>query len=107
MSTRPERPAQAPSAHPDDPTSVTPSPGIPRPNSGPLATAASALSEYVGAISLIEVTVHSLESQEIASPEQNVLNQALRALWSVHDWIYDRSWPDSAAESDAERECQP
>jgi hypothetical protein len=50
MSTRPERPAQVPSVHPDDPTSVTPSPGIPRPNSGPLATAASALSECVGAI---------------------------------------------------------
>lgn len=107
MSTRPERPAQTPSAQPGDPSSAIPSPSIPPRDSVPLVNARSALSECVGAISLIEVTVHSLESQEIASPEQNVLNQALRALWSVHDWIYDRSWPDSAAESDADWDCQP
>ena len=33
--------------------------------------------------------MHSLESQEIASPEQEVLKRALNAIWLVHDWIYE------------------
>lgn len=49
--------------------------------------AAMALEECIGAICLVEVTLHSLESQEIASPEQEVLKRALKANWVVHDWI--------------------
>ena len=49
--------------------------------------AESALDECVGAICLVEVTLHSLEFQEIASPEQEVLKRALKAIWFVHDWI--------------------
>ncbi len=107
MSTRPERPAQGKPAHPSAPTSAATLPNVPRHDALRLASAGSALSECVGAISLVDVTVHSLESQQIACPEQEVLNRALRALWSVHDWIYDRMWPDNAAEPGRDRECQP
>jgi hypothetical protein len=107
MSTRPERPAQAPSAQPDDPTSAVPSPSIPRPKSGPLANARSALGECSDLISLIEVTVRSLESQDIACAEQNVLTRAIQMLSSLHDWLYDRMWSEAEAEHDLERECQP
>lgn len=31
--------------------------------------------------------MHSLEWQELASPEQEVLRRALKAIWFVHDWI--------------------
>jgi hypothetical protein len=31
--------------------------------------------------------LHSLEFQEIACPEQEVLKRALKAIWLVHDWI--------------------
>lgn len=57
-----------------------------------------ALDECVGAICLVEVTLHSLESQEIASPEQEVLKRALKALWVVHDWIDDLTFKDSERE---------
>jgi hypothetical protein len=107
MSTRPERPGQSPSAPPSDPTSAATVPSIPRHDALPLASAESAVRECVGAISLVEVTVRSLESQEIACSEQEVLNRALRALWSLHDWIYDRMWPGAAAERGRDRECQP
>jgi hypothetical protein len=107
MSAQPERPAQSPSAPGMDPTSATTVLSIPRHDALPLASAESAVRECVDAISLVEVTVHSLESQEIACSEQEVLNRALRALWSLHDWIYDRTWPDAAAERGRHRECQP
>lgn len=107
MSTRPDHPAQAQSAPPSDPTSAATLPNVPRHDALRLASAGSALSECVGAISLVDVTVHSLESQEIACPEQEVLNRAIHALWSVHDWIYDRMWPDNAADRRSDRECQP
>lgn len=65
--------------------------------------AAGALDECVGAICLVEVTMHSLESQEIATPEQEVLKRALKAIWSVHDWIYERR-PDDLDGKDTDRE---
>jgi hypothetical protein len=37
--------------------------------------------------------LHSLEFQDIASPEQEVLRRALKAIWLVHDWI-DELAPD-------------
>jgi hypothetical protein len=77
------------------------------PNSASSASALDPLDECIGAISLIQVTVHSLGSQDIAAPEQEVLKRALQALWSVHNWIYDRSWPDTAAQSDSGQECRP
>nr|WP_298724310.1 hypothetical protein [uncultured Steroidobacter sp.] len=61
------------------------------------------LHECVGAICLVEVTLHSLESQEIAFPEQEVLRRALKSIWSVHDWI-DELKPDDTAGESAERE---
>lgn len=64
------------------------------------------LSECVSAISLIQVTAHSLEAQDIAYSEQDVLNRAIQLLWSLHDWIHDRTWLETAAERGRERECQ-
>jgi hypothetical protein len=61
------------------------------------------LDECVGAICLVEVTLHSLESQEIASPEQEVLRRALKSIWSVHDWIYELESHDTDGEN-ADRE---
>jgi hypothetical protein len=107
MSTRPEHPAPGPSTHSGEPTSAVPSPSIPRPETVPFPSAASALSECSGAISLVQVTVHSLESQDIACPEQEVLTRAIQALWAVHDWIHDRMWSDIEAERNRDRECQP
>lgn len=75
----------------------------PRESFGP-KTAESALKQCLGAISLIDVTVHSLESQQIAASEQDVLTRALQALWSVHNWIYDRMWPDTGAERGSDQE---
>jgi len=39
------------------------------------------------AVSLVEVTQRSLESLDIAYPEQEVLKRVLKVIWSVHDWI--------------------
>lgn len=106
MSARPERPAQG--QHPKTSASMAESPSSAPPRECfDSKSAQSALRECVGAISLLEVTVHSLESQQIACSEQEVLNRAIRALWSVHNWIYDRMWLDKAAERGSDRECQP
>jgi hypothetical protein len=51
------------------------------------ASAESVLDECIAAISLVDVTVHSLESQEVASSEQEVLKRALEAIWLIHDWV--------------------
>jgi hypothetical protein len=108
MSTQPEPPVRGQPAPPKTrpSTAESRSSAPPRESSHP-TRAESALKECVGAISLVDVTVHSLESQQIAAPEQEVLNRAIRALWSVHDWIYDRMWPDTAAEPGRDREAQP
>jgi hypothetical protein len=108
MSARPEGPAQGRSAHPKTTASTAESPNSAPPRESSCPTSAeSTLNECLGAISLVEVTVRSLESQAIACSEQEVLNRALRALRSVHDWIYDRMWPDHAAERGSDRGCQP
>lgn len=107
MSTRPDRPAQDPSAHLGAPTSAVPSPSIPRRDSVLPPSAASALSECSAAISLLQVTVRSLDVQDIGCPEQEVLTRAIQALWAVHDWIHDRMWSETEAEHARERECQP
>lgn len=57
-------------------------------DSSRLANAESALDECVGAVCLVEVTLRSLESREIGSPEQEVLRRALKSIWYVHDWVY-------------------
>jgi hypothetical protein len=54
-----------------------------------LAGLESALDECVGAVCLVEVTLRSLESREIGSPEQEVLRRALKSIWHVHDWVYE------------------
>lgn len=63
------------------------------------------LRECVGAICLVEVTLHSLESQEIGFPEQEVLRRALKSIWSAHDWI-DELKPDDTAGESADRESE-
>ncbi len=62
------------------------------------------LNECVGTICLVEVTLHSLESQEIGFPEQEVLRRALKSIWSVHDWIYELKPHDTNGELDREGE---
>ena len=64
---------------------TSPRPGAPLP-----VSIDSILEECVSATSLIEVTLHSLEAQEIAHPEQEVLKRALKVIWSVYDWIDNR-----------------
>ena len=66
-------------------------------------SAETILNECVGAICLVEVTLHSLESQEIAYPEQEVLRRALKLIWSVHDWIYELK-PQHKEDEVADRE---
>lgn len=77
-----------------------------RQKSSTSASTHSALDECVGAICLVEVTLHSLEWQEIASPEQEVLKRALKAIWVVHDWIDDLAFKELKSE-DADREGEP
>lgn len=72
--------------------------------SSTLANAGSALAECVGALCLVEVAMHSLEWQEIAFPEQEVLKRALRSIWSVHDWINELRPNDLDHEPDGEDE---
>jgi len=47
----------------------------------------TAINECIVAISLVEVTWHSLDSQDIASPEQEVLRHALTVMWAIHDLL--------------------
>jgi hypothetical protein len=86
MKTRRKRAAK----RPPTPDKSAPSADSPAPScqkSSKLASAGSALDECVGALCLVEVAMHSLEWQEIAFPEQEVLKRALKSIWSVHDWI--------------------
>ena len=62
-----------------------------RPSAATTLDTEHVLDQCVGASCLVEVTLHSLESQEIACPEQEVLKRALRAIWSVYDWIDELS----------------
>ena len=66
----------------------------------------TALDECVGAICLVEVTLHSLQSQEIGFPEQEVLRRALWAIWCVHDWVYELT-PDDLNGAAPKRENEP
>jgi hypothetical protein len=88
MSARRKRAGKRPPARPKKNPSKTRSPAAsPRRISPALAGAQEALEECIGAICLVEVTLHSLESQEIATPEQEVLKRALKTIWCVHDWM--------------------
>ena len=73
----------------------------PRPRTAAPVSARSILDECMAATSLIEVTLHSLEQNEIGHPEQEVLKRALKVMWVVHDWI-DESNPDLGDEDDDE-----
>jgi hypothetical protein len=44
----------------------------------------------------VEVTQRSLEADDLAHPEQEVLKRALKSIWAVHDWI-DALPPDEVA----------
>lgn len=72
--------------------------------SSKLASAGSALDECVGALCLVEVATHSLEWQEIAFPEQEVLKRALKSIWSVHDWINELGPDELDEQADGEDE---
>ena len=103
MNTRRKRAAKGPSPAPkkDKPVAASPAKSSRRDSSN-LAGIGSALDECVGAICLVEVTLHSLEWQEIAFPEQEVLKRALKSIWSVHDWINELRPYDLDDEADAE-----
>ena len=99
MNARRKRAAKRPSPPPEKDNPVASSPAnSSRRDSSNLAGIGSALDECVGAICLVEVTVHSLASQEIASPEEEVLKRALKALWVVHDCIDDVAFKDREGE---------
>jgi hypothetical protein len=69
-------------------------------------SAQTILCECTGAICLIEVTMHSMESREIGHPEQEVLRRALTLIWSMHDWI-DESRSDDADDVSDEEGDEP
>jgi hypothetical protein len=71
-----------------------------------LASAESVLDECIAAVSLVDVTVHALESRELASSEQEVLKRALEAIWFVHDWIDGLELDDLCARVES-REVEP
>lgn len=55
---------------------------------------ATTITDIVAAISLVEVTMRSLETQESGAPEQVVLEQALKKLWAVHDLLIEVATDD-------------
>ena len=67
-------------------------------------SAQTAFIECLGAICLVEVTLHSLESQEVAFSEQEVLKRALKAIWFVHDWIDSLKLDDLEAKDTARKD---
>jgi hypothetical protein len=104
MSARRKHAGKGQSARPKKNPPKTRSPAAPpRQKSSTLVSATRALDECIGAISLVEVSMHSLESQDIASPEQEVLKRALKAIWFVYDWIYDLT-PDVFSDDVTNRE---
>jgi hypothetical protein len=107
VNARRKRVTKLPSTAPgkDEPVADPPAKPSHRKSSN-LAGIGNALDECVGAICLVEVTLHSLESQEIAYPEQVVLRRALKAIWCVHDWI-DELTPNALDEAAPEREGEP
>jgi len=101
MSARRKRAGKGASARPKKRNPTTPSPvASSRREASSSIGAERALDECIGAISLVEVAQRSLESMEIASAEQEVLGRALKAIWFVHDWIYERT-PDEPDDEDA------
>jgi len=103
MSARRKHAGKRRSARPKKNPSKTGSPAAPpRRESSTQVSAGRALDECIGAVSLVDVAMNSLESQDIASPEQEVLKRALKAIWSVHDWIYELT-PDVFADEDTDR----
>lgn len=88
-------------------TAKTDSPAVSqrRGASGPVSVR-SILGECAGAICLVDVTLHSLESREVGHPEQEVLKRALKLIWSVHDWI-DESYSDDPDSENDDGEDEP
>lgn len=106
MSARPKRARKRLPTPPKKATSTEP-PAAPSPQQPfALLSAQGALKECVGAIYLVDVTRHSLEWQEIPSPEQKVLKRALKATWAVHGWIDDLAFTASKGEGGG-REGEP
>jgi hypothetical protein len=105
MNPRRKRAAKRPSPPPekDEPVAGSPANSLRR-DPASLAGIGSSLEECVGAICLVEVTLHSLGSQEIAFPEQEVLKRALKSIWSVHEWINELRPDDLDDEADGEDE---
>ena len=52
-----------------------------------LVSVQTAAEDCIGAVSFIEVTLRSLESQDIAPSEQEVLRHALKAISTVRSWL--------------------
>lgn len=99
MNTRRRRTAKSVPLEPQK-SNATDSSASSRQNST-LPRSRSVFDECVGAISLVEVAIRSLDSQEIAFPEQEVLKRALKAIWCVHDRINELKETDR---NDADRE---
>ena len=107
MSTRRKRERKRPSALPKKTKANADSLAAPsRRNSSALVSAQTTFIECLGAICLVEVTLHSLESHEVAFSEQEVLKRALKAIWFVHDWI-DSLKLDDLELKDAARKGEP
>lgn len=106
MSARRKRAGKNASTRPKKIPSQTPSPTAPpRQTSPKFAGARAALEECIGAICLVEVTLHSLEFQEIGMPEQEVLKRALKMSWRVHDWLDDLDLNDLEEEIAGSKEA--
>lgn len=107
MNPRRKRPTKRPSPPPKNDTPSSDSPIISsRQDSPRLESIGRALDECVGAVCLLEVTLRSLESREIGSPEQEVLKRALKSIWYVHDWVYEFT-PNDLDAASSSREGEP
>lgn len=67
--------------------------------SAPPVSVRQVLDECVAGLSLIEVTVRSLDENDYASCEQVTLRRALKALWIVHDYLTELE-PDTDEQDD-------
>jgi hypothetical protein len=107
MSARRKRAARR---QPAGPNKAAPGPDsqapVARQKSSTSASAHRALDECLGTICLVEVTVHSLDAQEVACPEQEVLKRALKAIWFVHAWIAEQL-PADLTDEGTDREDAP
>lgn len=73
-------------------------------DASPKISIRSILDVCIGASSLVEITINSLEAREIGDPEQEVLRHALKVIWSIHDFIHEATSnePDDNGDHEAD-----